>query len=195
MLQACRPRRALGEVLGLAALAAVGVAAGTLALGKAQAAADSPAAGEELRPLGRSAAAPTLTAGGATLDQSPSRAGPRDREDVSRPSRSFLLRRLSGTARAGGSDGWYLGMAGITLALAVCGGIVAVARRFSSQGPAGEIRVVSRVSLSPKHTVYLLRVGRRVLLVGAGPQGAPSLISELEDLAEIEPNPHQGAEA
>jgi len=86
-------------------------------------------------------------------------------------------------------------MAGITLALAICGGVVAVARRFSSQVAAGEIRVVSRVSLSPKHTVYLLRVGRRALLVGAGPQGAPSLISELQDLAEIEPNPHQGEEA
>jgi len=86
-------------------------------------------------------------------------------------------------------------MSGITLALAICGGVVVAARRFSSQGAAGEIRVVSRVSLSPKHTVYLLRVGRRVLLVGAGPQGAPSLISELDDLAEIEPNPHRGEEA
>jgi len=86
-------------------------------------------------------------------------------------------------------------MAGITLALAVCGGAVAAARRFSSQGAMGEIRVVSRVSLSPKHTVYLLRVGRRVLLVGAGPQGAPSLISELDELAEIEPDPRQGEEA
>ena len=40
---------------------------------------------------------------------------------------------------------------------------------------------VSRVSLSPKHSVYLLRAGRRLLLVGAGPQGAPALISELDD--------------
>jgi len=86
-------------------------------------------------------------------------------------------------------------MAGITLVLAVCGGVVAAARRFSSQGAAGEIRVVSRVSLSPKHTIYLLRVGRRVLLVGAGPQGAPSLISELDELAEIEPDLRQGEEA
>jgi flagellar biogenesis protein FliO len=86
-------------------------------------------------------------------------------------------------------------MGGITLALTVCGGVVAAARRFSSQGAVGHVRVVSRVSLSPKHTVYLLRVGRRMLLVGAGPQGAPSLISELDDLAEIEPDPLQGAEA
>ena len=44
------------------------------------------------------------------------------------------------------------------------------------------MQVVGRVSLSPKHSVYLLRIGRRVLLVGAGPQGAPSLIAELDDL-------------
>jgi len=48
--------------------------------------------------------------------------------------------------------------------------------------------VVSRTSLSPKHSVYVLRIGRRVLLVGTGPQGAPSLITELDELAEIEPD-------
>jgi flagellar biogenesis protein FliO len=86
-------------------------------------------------------------------------------------------------------------MAGITLVLAVCGVVVAAVRRLSSQGPAAAIRVVSRLSLSPKHSVYLLRVGRRVLLVGAGPQGAPTLISELDDLTEIEPNPRAGEES
>ena len=181
--------------LGLPALLAVGVAAGTLAFEEARAATDSQAAPEGSQPVRRSAVAPTPTSAVAIDDQSPSRAESRGPADVSRPSRSLLARRLSSGARAGGSEGWYLGMAGITLSLAVCGGVVAAARRFSSQGAAGEIRVVSRVSLSPKHTVYLLRVGRRVLLVGAGPQGAPSLISELDELAEIEPNPRQGEEA
>jgi flagellar protein FliO/FliZ len=85
-------------------------------------------------------------------------------------------------------------MAGITLALAICGGLVASVRRFSPQGAGRGVQVVSRVSLSPKHTVYLLRIGRRVLLVGAGPQGAPSLISELEDAHELELNPRHGDE-
>ena len=75
------------------------------------------------------------------------------------------------------------------LALAVCGGICAGARRFLPRGTAGAVQVVGRVSLSPKHTVYLLRVGRRVLLVGTGPQAAPSLISELDDYPEPEPLP------
>ncbi|MFI5458906.1 MAG: flagellar biosynthetic protein FliO [Isosphaerales bacterium] len=195
MLPACRSNRAVRAGFGLAALLAVGVTAGTLALGEARAATLAQDAPEGSQPRGRSAVAPSPTSAGATLDHSPSRAEPRGREDVFRPSRSLLLRRASSGARAGGSEGWYLGMAGITLALAVCGGVVATARRFSSQGTAGEIRVVSRVSLSPKHTIYLLRVGRRVLLVGTGPQGAPSLISELDELAEIEPGPRQGEEA
>ena len=50
--------------------------------------------------------------------------------------------------------------------------------------------MVGRASLSPKHTVYLLEVGRRVLIVGTGAQGAPTLLGELtdpEDLAQVAP--------
>ena len=41
----------------------------------------------------------------------------------------------------------------------------------------------------------MLRVGRRVLLVGTGPQGSPSLISELDELGEIETEPARGRTA
>ena len=54
------------------------------------------------------------------------------------------------------------------------------------------MQVVGRVSLSPKHAVYMLRVGQRMLLVGVGPAGAPALISELDDPAEVEPGLLQG---
>ena len=91
--------------------------------------------------------------------------------------------------RTGGSEGWWSGWAGITLALAVCGGLVTVARRFRPAGVTGSVDVVGRVSLSPRHSVYLLRVGRRVLLVGTGPQGPPALISELDELPA---DPQQG---
>src|SRR5262249_31540684 len=97
--------------------------------------------------------------------------------------------------RLGGSDTWSPAMIGITLALAVCGGIIAAGRRFlPHQGAVVGMQVVGRVSLSPKHTVYMLRVGRRMLLIGAGPQGAPALISELDELAENEsaPGPPRG---
>ena len=102
--------------------------------------------------------------------------------------------RGSRTPRPASLDGSWWGMAGITLALAVCGGIYAACRRFLPQSAAGAVQVVSRVSLSPKHSVYMLRIGRRVLLVGTGPQGAPSLIAELDDLPEVEPSLGQGGE-
>jgi flagellar protein FliO/FliZ len=39
--------------------------------------------------------------------------------------------------------------------------------------------VVGRTSLSPRHTVYLLKAGDRVLIVGTGPQGSPTLLGEM----------------
>jgi hypothetical protein len=101
---------------------------------------------------------------------------------VPRPSGLAGLAFGSKANRAGGSEGWGPGWAGIALALAVCGGLVTAVRRFRPAGAAGSVEVVGRVSLSPRHSVYLLRVGRRVLLVGAGPQGPPALISELDEL-------------
>jgi hypothetical protein len=83
-------------------------------------------------------------------------------------------------------------MAGIAILLALGGGIAAAARRFAPVNGTGALKVISRVGLSPKHTVYLLRAGGRVLLVGTGPQGAPALISELDEFPQIEPANGQG---
>jgi flagellar biogenesis protein FliO len=85
-------------------------------------------------------------------------------------------------------------MAGVTLALAVCGAIAAAARHLLPRAMTGAVQVIGRVSLSPKHTVYLLRVGPRVLLVGTGPQGAPVLITELDEIPEVEQTPGRGAD-
>jgi hypothetical protein len=86
------------------------------------------------------------------------------------------------------TGGWWLGTAGIALALAVCGGISVASRRFWPQVVAGgPLRVVGRTSLSPRHTVYLLKAGGRVLIVGTGPQGAPSLLGELDDPDDLGP--------
>lgn len=69
------------------------------------------------------------------------------------------------------------------MALALCGGIsLAMRRGWAPAHPVGLLRVVGRTSLSPRHTVHLLSVGDRVLIVGTGPQGAPSLLGELTDL-------------
>jgi hypothetical protein len=85
------------------------------------------------------------------------------------------------SGRSEGAGGWWLGTAGVALALAACGWASVAARRYLPRAADGTaaLRVVGRTSLSPKHTVYLLDVGGRVLIVGAGPQGPPSLLGEL----------------
>jgi hypothetical protein len=104
------------------------------------------------------------------------------------PRRGESARRSA--AGAQGSGSWWLGTAGIALALAVFGAISLATRRYLPQQGSGPLRVVGRTNLSPKHTVYLLQAGERVLIVGAGPQGAPSLLGELTDSTEAEPRPH-----
>ena len=147
-------------------------------------------------PTGPEQGRPSASAGVNTgASRLPLHADPQPSQVDPRAARFTVLNRLTKAARPVGSDTWSLAMIGITLALAVCGGIIAAGRRFLPQGAGVGMQVVGRVSLSPKHTVYMLRVGRRVLLVGAGPQGSPSLISELDDLAEIEPDAHRGDQA
>jgi flagellar biogenesis protein FliO len=83
--------------------------------------------------------------------------------------------------RGPGSSGWWLGSAGITLVLAICGAICVAARKYWPQESAGALRVVGRVSLSSRHSIFLVRAGERVLLIGTGSQGAPSLLGELTE--------------
>jgi flagellar protein FliO/FliZ len=113
----------------------------------------------------------------------------------SKPARLSGLAWLRGGASATGSDNWGAGTACLALVLAICGGLAVAARRLGPRAPAAPVQVVGRVSLSPKHSVYLLRVGRRVLVVGAGPQGPPALITELVDEPQEPPAPQRGAES
>jgi flagellar protein FliO/FliZ len=76
------------------------------------------------------------------------------------------------------SSGWWLGTAGVVLALAVFGGISLASRRLAPQGQAGGLQVVGRVSLTPRQSVYLVRAGDRTLVLGAGGQGPPTLLGE-----------------
>ena len=82
-----------------------------------------------------------------------------------------------------GSGSWWAGTVGVAVALAACGWLSVAAKRYRPGGVAGAagLRVVGRTSLSPRHTVYLLRAGDRVLIVGTGPQGPPSLLGELTE--------------
>jgi flagellar biogenesis protein FliO len=89
----------------------------------------------------------------------------------------------SRSASSAGSPGWWLAPVGLVAALAAFGGVVMAARRFtpglaaetSGQAP----RVIGRTPLTPRHMIHLVRSGDRVLLIGTGPQGPPSLLGEL----------------
>jgi flagellar protein FliO/FliZ len=121
-------------------------------------------------------------------DQSPPTVSIAGRNAVSPrpfPPRGATGRRADGLAEKSG--GWWFGTAGIALALALVGGISMASRRFLPQaGSGGFLGVVGRASLSPKHTVYLLRVGERVLILGTGPQGSPTLLGELTEPDDLQ---------
>jgi flagellar biogenesis protein FliO len=85
-----------------------------------------------------------------------------------------------------GNGGWWVGSVALALCLIGLGAASLAAKRYAT-GP-GElgrsIRVIGRTSLTPKHVVHLVKVADRVLLFGTGPQGAPSLLGELDELEE-----------
>jgi hypothetical protein len=88
--------------------------------------------------------------------------------------------------RSGGRGAWWLGSAGIALVLAATGTICTLMRKRWPTEPNRLLRVIGRVNLSPRHSIVLVQAGDRVLLIGTGSQGAPSMLGELtgNDLPE-----------
>lgn len=85
------------------------------------------------------------------------------------------------------SGGWWLGTAGVALALAVVGGVSLASKRLRPLEHGVALRVVGQVGLGPRHAVHLLRAGDRTLIIGTGPQGAPALLGEWSELIQPEP--------
>ncbi len=77
------------------------------------------------------------------------------------------------------ASGWWLGPAGVVLLLGVVASASWAARRYQllPAREAGWLEVVGRVPLSPRHTVYAVRAGDRMLIVGTGAGGAPTLLA------------------
>ena len=55
------------------------------------------------------------------------------------------------------------------------------ARRGLGMGAlGGRVRVLERIALDPRRSLYIVKVGERVLLLGAGDGGSPSLLTEID---------------
>lgn len=83
--------------------------------------------------------------------------------------------------------GGYRGVIGATAVVLLCIGLLfALVRRWmpAARGPDPRIlTVVARAPLSPKHAIALVRLPRRFVLVGFGPEGV-SVLSEITDADE-----------
>jgi flagellar biogenesis protein FliO len=77
------------------------------------------------------------------------------------------------------TSGWWLSSAVVAALLAVCGAICVGARKHWPQSSTVALRIVGRTSLSPRHSIVLVQAGPRTLMIGLGPQAAPTLLGEL----------------
>jgi flagellar biogenesis protein FliO len=77
--------------------------------------------------------------------------------------------------------GFWLSTGGIAAALAIFGAISLTAKKVRPASDSPSLRVVGRTSLSPRQSVYLVRVGERTLILGAGSQGPPTLLGEFTE--------------
>jgi flagellar biogenesis protein FliO len=123
--------------------------------------------------LGLALAAPL----GARADEAPGRAGHSFKSLREGASRST-------SAGKGSPSAWWAGTAGLVAVLAAVGALSVAARRLRPRDPSGPgvgpgLKVIGRVGLSPRHAVHLVRAGDRVLILGTGPQGAPTLLGDL----------------
>jgi len=125
--------------------------------------------------------APTATApaGGQQADTRPVRAVERSRiEDK--------------TVASGGGGGMWVAVLRTVLALAVVAALIfglrILLRRFGAGRlvgrTSGPVSVLGRTSVSPRQQLLLIRVGRRLVLVGSGPEGMAALM-EIRDADEV----------
>jgi flagellar biogenesis protein FliO len=107
---------------------------------------------------------------------------------------SFPVRRPDPGARSSGGSSWWFGPIGVTLVLvgavaagwaARRGGLVPPPHRETGPEP----RVIGRAALTPRQAVYTVRVGDRILLVGTGPNAAPSLLGDWIEPPAAPPEP------
>jgi len=98
-------------------------------------------------------------------------------------------RTIGGGSAGGDNTGGWLRTLG---ALAVVAGLIFAARwflrRWGASGPAGQagpMEVLARASVAPRQQLLLVRLGKRLVLIGAG-GGTMSTLAEVSDQAEVD---------
>jgi flagellar biogenesis protein FliO len=87
--------------------------------------------------------------------------------------------------------GWWRTIGALALVVVLIFGVRVAIRRLGPSGAAARgadvARVVWRKNLTPRHQLFLLRLGGRVLLVGTGPTGMDVLMqtSDEQEMREL----------
>jgi flagellar protein FliO/FliZ len=136
---------------------------------------------EDASRAARTAPAATVPAEAASDDPTGRVVPPRTGGDESRPIGG-------GPANGGGAVGWLRTLG----ALAVVAGLIFAARWFlrrwgasAPAGQAGPMEVLARASVAPRQQLLLVRLGKRLVLIGAG-GGTMTTLAEVSDDAEVD---------
>jgi flagellar biosynthetic protein FliO len=133
--------------------------------------------------------AETEPAGADGPETGPTQAGSLTGSD--RPSRSSAVRDSAGGWLRSKSVPWYRsGLVSLAVVLAAIAGVSLLLRRLVPSVRAmngGAIEVLGRNHLAPKQSLTLVRVGRRIVLVGVTPERLSTLcvIDDPEEVAEL----------
>jgi len=98
---------------------------------------------------------------------------------------------LGDLAEGDRSTPWYrTGIGALAVVLALIGGAFWIVRRWmpsARPADAGAMKIVGRTGLTPKHSLVLVRVGRRYLMVGVSADRLDTLceISDPEEVAQL----------
>ncbi len=97
-------------------------------------------------------------------------------------------RTIYGASKGDGTGGWLRTLG----ALAVVAGLILAVRwflrRWGASGPAGQagpMEVLARASVAPRQQLLLVRLGKRLVLIGAS-GGAMTTLAEVSDQAEVD---------
>jgi len=92
-----------------------------------------------------------------------------------------------GLADAGGGYGLFL-LETLLILVVLCVGAWAVLRfgvkrMYAAPGAAGPLRVLARLPLEPRRTVYIVEAAGKTLLLGASEAGPLAVLAELDERA------------